>query len=108
MAGYEELIKLFATLDNEKSPEFSKFAGMMKKIVTDNNAVAQEKGLDAVIAFVENASTNIAGRYVFLLVTSLAHVFALLQACPARLLCDFAPSGIVLCTHIISCFATLD
>lgn len=59
VAGYEEAIKLFNTLD-EKSPEFTKFVGVLKKICTDNNAIAQEKGLDAVLAFVENA--NIAGR----------------------------------------------
>lgn len=64
LAGYEELIKLFSSLDNEKSSEFSKCAGLMKKIVTDSNAVAQEKGLDAVIAFVENASTQIASRTI--------------------------------------------
>jgi cytoskeleton-associated protein 5 len=48
-------VKLFRTLD-EKSPEFSKFAPLIKKFVTDSNAVAQEKALDAVIAFVENAA----------------------------------------------------
>ncbi|XP_060608176.1 cytoskeleton-associated protein 5-A-like, partial [Ruditapes philippinarum] len=53
--GYEEAVKLFRTLD-EKSPEFSKFAPLIKKFVTDSNAVAQEKALDAVIAFVENAA----------------------------------------------------
>ncbi|RUS89220.1 hypothetical protein EGW08_003030 [Elysia chlorotica] len=61
LAGYEEATKLFNGLD-QKSPEFSKYAGLMKKFVTDSNAVAQEKGLDAVLAFVENASTNICGR----------------------------------------------
>ncbi|KAL8599784.1 hypothetical protein ACOMHN_052297 [Nucella lapillus] len=62
LAGYEELIKIFASADNEKSPEFPKHGGLMKKIVTDNNAVAQEKGLDTVVAFVENAATQIAIR----------------------------------------------
>ena len=62
LAGYEEATKLFNGLD-QKSQEFSKYAGLMKKFVTDSNAVAQEKGLDAVLAFVENASTNICGRY---------------------------------------------
>ena len=55
-------MKVFSALDNEKSPEFSKYAGLMKKMVTDNNAVAQEKGLDVVICFVENAATQIAVR----------------------------------------------
>ncbi|GFO33537.1 cytoskeleton-associated protein 5 [Plakobranchus ocellatus] len=61
LAGYEEATKLFKSLD-EKSQEFSKYAGFMKKFVTDNNAVAQEKGLDAVLSFVENAPTNVCGR----------------------------------------------
>ena len=34
----------------------------MKKFVTDTNAVAQEKALDAVLAFVENA--GVAPRFV--------------------------------------------
>ncbi|KAL3842600.1 hypothetical protein ACJMK2_020593 [Sinanodonta woodiana] len=55
VAGYEELIKLFRSLD-EKSPEFTKYAGLLKKFVTDNNAISQEKAMDAVKAFVENAS----------------------------------------------------
>ena len=63
LAGYEEMIKLFASLDSEKSPEFSKYAGLMKKVVTDGNAVAQEKGMDLVISFVEHASTQIAARW---------------------------------------------
>ena len=56
------MIKIFVSLENEKSPEFSRYAGLMKKVVTDNNAVAQEKGMDLVTAFVENASTQIAAR----------------------------------------------
>lgn len=59
MAGYEECVKLFATLD-EKSPEFSKYLGLIKKMVVDNNAIAQEKALDAVLLFVENA--HVAGK----------------------------------------------
>lgn len=55
LAGYEEVIKLFQTLDDEKSPEFSKYLGLVKKFVVDNNAIAQEKGLEATLAFVENA-----------------------------------------------------
>ena len=43
-----------------KSPEFNRYAGLMKKFVTDNNAVAQEKALDAVLAFIEGAT--VAGR----------------------------------------------
>ncbi len=54
VAGYEECMKLFPTLD-EKSPEFSKFLGLVKKMTTDSNAIAQEKALEAVLLFVENA-----------------------------------------------------
>lgn len=36
----------------------------MKKFVTDSNAVAQEKALEAVLAFVENA--HVAGRCVLI------------------------------------------
>ncbi|XP_022338484.2 cytoskeleton-associated protein 5-like [Crassostrea virginica] len=60
LAGYEEASKLFCSITDEKSPEFNKYAGLMKKFVTDTNAFAQEKGLDAVMAFIENA--NVAGR----------------------------------------------
>lgn len=59
--GYEEAIKLFGQLD-EKAPEWNKFTGIVKKFVIDSNAVAQEKGLEATLVFVENSAT--AGRYV--------------------------------------------
>ncbi|CAG2063963.1 unnamed protein product [Timema podura] len=52
--GYEEAAKLFRQIDDEKSPEFGKFLGLVKKFVVDSNAVAQEKGLEAVLAYVEN------------------------------------------------------
>ncbi|KAJ8023557.1 Cytoskeleton-associated protein 5 [Holothuria leucospilota] len=54
--GYEEAVKLFKKLGNEKSPEYSKYAGLLKKFALDSNAVAQEKGLDAILAFQENAA----------------------------------------------------
>ncbi|XP_063145766.1 cytoskeleton-associated protein 5 isoform X3 [Candoia aspera] len=53
--GYEEALKLFEKIDDEKSPEWSKFLGLIKKFVTDSNAVAQLKGLEAALAYVENA-----------------------------------------------------
>ncbi|KAK3923770.1 Protein mini spindles [Frankliniella fusca] len=52
--GYEEAGKLFNKIDDEKSPEWNKFLGLIKKFVIDSNAVAQEKGLEATLAFVEN------------------------------------------------------
>ncbi|XP_068623237.1 protein mini spindles [Battus philenor] len=54
VAGYEEAIKLFNQIDDEKSPDWNKFLGLIKKFVTDSNAVAQEKGLEAALVFVEN------------------------------------------------------
>lgn len=54
VAGYEETIKLFNQIDDEKSPEWNKYLGLIKKFVTDSNAAAQEKGLEATLVFVEN------------------------------------------------------
>ena len=59
-AGYEECIKLFKQQTDEKSPEFSKYLGLIKKFVTDSNAIAQEKALEAVAAYLENA--HVAGK----------------------------------------------
>lgn len=47
------MTKLFRLQDDEKSPEFSKYLNLVKKFVVDSNAVAQEKGLEAVLAYVE-------------------------------------------------------
>ncbi|NXF03510.1 CKAP5 protein, partial [Smithornis capensis] len=58
--GYEEALKLFQNIDDEKSPEWSKYLGLIKKFVTDSNAVAQLKGLEAALAYVENA--HVAGK----------------------------------------------
>jgi cytoskeleton-associated protein 5 len=52
--GYEEAAKLFRTIDDEKAPEWNKFLGLIKKFVVDSNALAQEKGLEAALVFVEN------------------------------------------------------
>ncbi|EDS30243.1 microtubule associated protein xmap215 [Culex quinquefasciatus] len=60
--GYEEAAKLFRTIDDEKSPEWNKYLGLIKKFVTDSNAVAQEKGLEAALVFVENSGN--AGKTV--------------------------------------------
>ncbi|XP_068116838.1 cytoskeleton-associated protein 5 isoform X2 [Hyperolius riggenbachi] len=58
--GYEEAIKLFQKIVDEKSPEWSKYLGLIKKFVTDSNAVAQLKGLEAALVFIENA--HVAGK----------------------------------------------
>ncbi|XP_038156575.1 cytoskeleton-associated protein 5 isoform X2 [Cyprinodon tularosa] len=58
--GYEEALKLFQRIEDEKSPEWGKYLGLIKRFVTDSNAVAQLKGLEAALAFVENA--HVAGK----------------------------------------------
>lgn len=42
--------------------EFQKYSGLMKKIVIDSNAAAQEKGLAAVLVYVDYCP--VAGKYV--------------------------------------------
>lgn len=54
--GYEEAAKHFRKIDDEGSPEYSKFTGMIKGFVTDSNQMAQEKGVEAALAFVESAT----------------------------------------------------
>lgn len=58
--GYEEALSLYQRIDDEKSPEWGKYLGLIKKFVTESNAVAQLKGLEAALAFVENA--HVAGK----------------------------------------------
>lgn len=62
MHGYEECVKTFQCIDDEKSTEWNKYVGFIKKFVVDSNAAAQEKGLEATLAFVENAA--VAGKIV--------------------------------------------
>ncbi|KAK4871577.1 hypothetical protein RN001_015701 [Aquatica leii] len=45
---------IFTQIVDEKSPEFSRCLGLIKKIVTDSNAIGQEKGLEAALAYIEN------------------------------------------------------
>lgn len=60
--GYEEAAKLFRTIDDEKAPEWNKYLGLIKKFVVDSNVMAQEKGLEATLIFVENCGS--AGKTV--------------------------------------------
>lgn len=60
LSGYEEALKLFQRIGDERSPEWGKYLGLMKRFVTDSNAVAQLKGLEAALVFVENA--HLAGK----------------------------------------------
>lgn len=58
--GYEEALKVYQKIVDEKSPEWSKYLGLIKKFVTDSNAVAQLKGLEAALVYIENA--HVAGK----------------------------------------------
>ena len=60
LTGYEEALKVFQRIDDEKSSDWGKFLGLIKKFVTESNAVAQLKGLEAALVFVQNA--HIANR----------------------------------------------
>lgn len=62
VSGYEEAAKLFRAIDDEKSPEWNKYLGLIKKFVIDSHALAQEKGLEAALVFVENC--GFAGKTV--------------------------------------------
>ncbi len=48
---------LFAQL-GAKDPKFSNYLGLVKKFVEDPNVMALEKGLDALLLFVENAAVS--------------------------------------------------
>jgi len=54
VSGYEEASKLFARWDGDDTNQWKKFAPVVKKFVADSNAVAQEKGLEAALAYAEN------------------------------------------------------
>eukprot|EP00731_Ephydatia_muelleri_P005815 Em0003g63a len=62
--GYEEAVKHFKKQDDENSPEYNVYAGLLKKFVVDSNAAAQEKGVEATLAFLESAAPSIGGRVV--------------------------------------------
>ncbi|CAL8404824.1 unnamed protein product [Boreogadus saida] len=72
LTGYEEALKVFQRIDDEKSSEWGKFLGLIKKFVTESNAVAQLKGLEAALAFVQNAhiANRLAGEVVSGVVTT--------------------------------------
>lgn len=52
-SGFEEAIKLFQKWD-EDDPGWKKFNPIIKKFVTDTNAIVLEKGLEATLNYVEN------------------------------------------------------
>ncbi|KAI5101926.1 cytoskeleton-associated protein 5 [Silurus meridionalis] len=62
LSGYTEALQHFQRITDDKSPEWGKYQGLIKKFVTDSNAVAQLKGLEAALVYVENA--HVASRTV--------------------------------------------
>ena len=68
-AGYEECIKLFNQSDDEKSPEFQKYVGLVRKFVVESNAISHEKAMEATLIYVENAA--LAGKIAVELVSGI-------------------------------------
>lgn len=65
--GYEALIKAFAASGSDSDPVFKQYINnpeILKKIVVDSNVVAQEKGVEAVLTFINMAGETCA-RSVF-------------------------------------------
>ncbi|EKM55417.1 uncharacterized protein PHACADRAFT_161397 [Phanerochaete carnosa HHB-10118-sp] len=63
VSAYETLIKTFQTTASDTDPAFKPYTSnpeTLKKIVTDTNAVAQEKGIESVVNFVKFAGENAA------------------------------------------------
>ncbi len=63
VSAYESLIKTFQTTASETDPAFKPYlnnSDTLKKIVTDANAVAQEKGVECVVNLVKFAGENAA------------------------------------------------
>ena len=54
--GYEEATKLFAQWDEDDN-KWKSYQPLAKKMVSDSNAVALEKGLECCLAFAENCKT---------------------------------------------------
>ena len=54
--GYEEATKLFAQWDEDDN-KWKSYQPLAKKMVSDGNAVALEKGLECCLAFAENCKT---------------------------------------------------
>ncbi|KAK0214271.1 microtubule associated protein [Armillaria nabsnona] len=58
VSAYESLVKIFQTTASDTDPAFKPYinnSDLLKKIATDSNAVAQEKGVECLVAFVKYA-----------------------------------------------------
>lgn len=63
LSAYESLIKTFQTTASDSDPAFKPYINnpdLLKKIAIDANAVAQEKGIECLVAFVKFAGENAA------------------------------------------------
>lgn len=63
VSAYESLVKTFQTTASDTDPAFKPYINnpdTLKKIAIDANAVAQEKGLECLVAFVKYAGENAA------------------------------------------------
>ncbi|KAG2368513.1 armadillo-type protein [Suillus spraguei] len=63
VSGYESLIKTFQTTASDTDPAFKPYINspdLLKKIATDSNAVAQEKGVECLVALVKFAGESAA------------------------------------------------
>ncbi|PRP82055.1 hypothetical protein PROFUN_03745 [Planoprotostelium fungivorum] len=56
LAAYEELYKLFNTIESPTDHRFAEYGSLWKPILNDNNAVAQEKGLEPLLKFIDRAT----------------------------------------------------
>lgn len=63
VSAYESLIKTFQTTASDTDPAFKPYinnSDLLKKIATDSNAVAQEKGVECLVALVKYAGETAA------------------------------------------------
>ena len=63
VSAYETLVKTFQTTASDTDPAFKPYinnADLLKRIVADSNAVAQEKGVECLVAFVKYAGETAA------------------------------------------------
>ncbi|THU90725.1 ARM repeat-containing protein [Dendrothele bispora CBS 962.96] len=63
VSAYETLVKTFQNTASDEDPAFRPYTNnpdLLKKIVTDSNAVAQEKGVECIVAYVKFAGESAA------------------------------------------------
>jgi cytoskeleton-associated protein 5 len=63
VSGYEALVKIFQATGSDTDPAFRPYINnpdLLKKIATDSNAVAQEKGVECLVALVRFAGETAA------------------------------------------------